>query len=79
MTGIIKATTAEARKWEKNLEGKGGRMVSPEIRALQAKIRDLKDAVRFYAKRYHDEHHMSDSFENCSSEVCQAATKQVKS
>jgi hypothetical protein len=33
----------------------------------------LKDAVAFYAKRYHDENHISDTYLNCVAETCLAA------
>lgn len=40
-------------------------------------IFNLKRAIEFYAKRYHDENHQSDSFRNCASEVCQSACRML--
>jgi hypothetical protein len=44
-----------------------------ELARLEQERDELREAVAFYAKRYHDEHHQSDSYLNCMAETCQAA------
>jgi hypothetical protein len=39
------------------------------------KIYNLRKAIEFYAARYHDERHTSDSFRHCLSEVCVEACR----
>lgn len=60
--------TQEAETRRENLETMIQRLLKTE-----AERDALKEAVDFYAKRYHDEHHQSDKYTNCQSEVCIAA------
>lgn len=48
------------------------------IRELQMKESEFLSAVDFYAKRYHDEHHMGDTYQNCIAESCEAASALTK-
>lgn len=48
--------------------------LSKANRELQTSNAMLKETVDVYAKRYHDEHHQSETYSICSIEMCQIAS-----